>query len=136
MERHQTYDLIRITTEIYKIIEQWMIYVLEVPLQSYETECERVIRRSTTLRMRFEDRLSQFGEEVRRELTVEVRDILLTFRGVICMEGVIERSNPQTLREHFDETERKYQSYILEGQLVRIQRVIHQLSHHRHGRYH
>ena len=84
--------------------------------------------------MRFEDRLSQFGEELRRELTEEVRDILLTFRGVICLEGVIERSNPQSLLENFDETERKYQSYILEGQLVRIQRVNHQLSHHRHGR--
>ena len=123
-------SIIRITEEINSIIEQWMKYVLTVPVESYELACKRMIQRLKRLKKRFEIQVDRTvtKKDLKYEMLQEVSETLQTVKNVADMVGIVEKGNLQSLIDNFDETERKYQSYILKGQLVRVKHVAYLLS--------
>ena len=123
-------SIIRITEEVNSIIEQWMKYVLVVPIDSYDTACKRMTKKLKRLRKKFDAQVNQIIDEndFRDQIERDLSEALQTVRDVADMVGIVEKGNPQSLIDNLDETERKYQSYILKGQLVRVQHVAYLLS--------
>ena len=121
---------IGITQEINTMIEQWMKYVLIVPMDSYEFACKRMTQKLKRLRKKFDVQVDQIIDEkdFKDQIKQEIREILQTVKNVVDMVGIVEKGSPRSLIDNFDETERKYQSYILKGQLVRVQHVAYLLS--------
>ena len=103
-------------------LNRWTVHIKRIQPRDYLKKIKIIKRKNLRLMGKAQKQIIEaVGQYHRSAIISEMKDIDSVFNGVVSLAGVTDTTDFNILGEFLDDSERKYQSDILHGQLRRME---------------